>query len=151
MSEKKSLLDLEYQKILTQILSVAQKNSRLWDDPAYISGALPLLSVWICEQDDDKRYYGITKSKITGKLVFCFSDGKGGYNPLTSKESGKITSFTTNISKLTKELERYSGIDLKSSFLSEIEAPIRRYEMLNAGVDEKVRRKLRKLETELTH
>lgn len=135
----------EYQRVLTNILNIAQKNHLLWDDTAYISGVLPLFSRWICEQDEDAVYYGIRKNK-EGKLVFCYIEG-GGNNPFRIDQPGIQTSMQDTLVNLQRSqipLEK-----LIADFLKEIETPIRRYETLNAGIQEKVRRKLKNLEAEL--
>jgi hypothetical protein len=134
-------LSTQYRRVLTKILAASQKYSHLWDHIEYIPGALPLVSCWTCEQDNDAVYYGITKDE-KGRLVFCYADGKI-ENPLEDSKGTPI-SVTMFIKKL--ENRNVPVGNLKRHFLESIAEPIKIYELLNAGINEKVRRKLKNLE-----
>lgn len=107
----------------------------------YESKSLPLFYEWICEQDNDARYYGIIKNK-KGKSIFCYSDGKphNGINinktvPLNLKE------FTNILKKYKVEQEH-----LKKIFLLGITPFIRKKELSHSKIEHKVEQKRKNIE-----
>lgn len=138
---QKSPSNSEYRKVLTKILGVVRENTDILDNHAYIN----LFSICTDQIDNEHDFYGIKKDE-KGKIVFCFSSGHS---------NSEWTGCPLNMSELAKRLELYrtyptvNPIILKQNFLTNIAAPLRRYEMLNAGIELKVQRKLRKLEQAL--
>ncbi|MCL5018481.1 MAG: hypothetical protein M1416_01795 [Candidatus Pacearchaeota archaeon] len=128
-------------KKLNKILEVAEFNKELWN---YIpEGVLPLLSKCVCEQDSDYTHYGIAQNK-KGKFSFCYYDGKRGWR-ISKDDIGYLS-----VKNFKEGIRGYSTPEeIESLFVESMEEPIRKYELAEANIDEKVKKRMKMLEEEL--
>jgi len=143
MNEKKSLSVQDYAKVLTKIKEVAEKNSNFIDNLLFLN--------IVTEKSEDcivpptYRHYGLIKNR-EGKMNFYFSE---------SDYASTERKIIQNAEELAKKWVFYGGEkyqspeQLKLTFLRQIGVRIEEREVRKARIDEKVKIKLSKIETEL--